>query len=351
MTNMTMNSQTSPLILSNRPQGMSEDKDRVSTACVACRRNHQSCDSVKPCQRCVSKNIECLLPEVKTRGVKSRKRNMDFPDPYDMPSMYDVTNPEQMNASLNFGIELNDFAQQFMGDPLSSSSDFGSGYSYTDLSSSISPPLNSSPEKPNDIAQQAAPGRFWDNNPPVQTSSCEEQMKKIGYQKTAKHQQLWDRYISKVNMLREWVTIDQREMLERNYETQRDALIIGSDEMLLPVIIWGRCGIIIHVNKVLRELTGFNTPTPCTMEGQGVMGMLSTDTIIRKFESFCTIFSGVSNTYIDPQAKMRKYQIGAENDEYVEGTLAVSIKRDIFELPHLFHAVFVPSTNGQPMVL
>jgi len=349
---MNLNYQQSPVILSNRPRGISEDKDRVSTACVACRRNHQSCDSVKPCQRCVSKNIECLLPEVKTRGVKSRKRTVDYPDPYDMPSMYDITNPEQMNASLNFGIELNDFAQQYLGDPLSSSSDFGSSGSYPEFSSSISPPLDYSPDlEQNKLAQEAAPGRFWDNNPPIQTSSCEEQMKKIGFQKTAKHQQLWDRYITKVNMLREWVTVEQKEMLERNYETQRDALILGSDEMLLPVIIWGRCGIIIHVNKVLRELTGFNTPTPCSMDGQGVMGMLSKDTIIRKFENFITIFSGVSGTYIDPQAKMRKYQIGAEQEEYVEGTLAVSVKRDIFELPHLFHAVFVPGTNGQSVVM
>ncbi|PRP83357.1 hypothetical protein PROFUN_09338 [Planoprotostelium fungivorum] len=336
----------SPLTLTTRPRSSTEDRDRVGTACVA----------FKPCQRCVSKGIECVMPEVKTRGVKSRKRtHHEFTDMLNIPQIYDVTNPAEMDASLNLEYDLLssdlDFQlQNFDAVAAAISPDLGS--SLGEFGSSIDTPFSSSPDRQEQDQTPSSGAANQDNCPPslqlMSGASCSQRMEKLGIRDTPAQQQAWERYLNKVNMLRNWVTQEQKEMLSRNFDMQKEALIKGTEEIMYPSVLWGRCGILLHANKPFRELTGFNQSTPTDAEEYNIMDMFSTDTVLRKYESFSKVFSGLANTYTDTQAKIKTFAKNRDEKEFefTEVVMAISIKRDVFELPHLFHAVFVPMQAG-----
>lgn len=51
-------------------------RKRVTKACVQCQRSHLSCDSARPCQRCLNKGIANLCQDVKQRK-RGKKRKVD----------------------------------------------------------------------------------------------------------------------------------------------------------------------------------------------------------------------------------------------------------------------------------
>jgi hypothetical protein len=50
-----------------------DSKAIVPAACVACRSRHLKCDGVKPCARCVSRELDCSFVQSR-RGYKATTR-------------------------------------------------------------------------------------------------------------------------------------------------------------------------------------------------------------------------------------------------------------------------------------
>jgi hypothetical protein len=79
--------------------------DGVLLACLYCRRSHMTCDSNRPCARCVKRNIGHLCHD----EVKDKHRENGTESASQSPAV-EATSPDQhIDAEIKIGITLDNF--------------------------------------------------------------------------------------------------------------------------------------------------------------------------------------------------------------------------------------------------
>ncbi|PRP78673.1 hypothetical protein PROFUN_13454 [Planoprotostelium fungivorum] len=146
----------------------------------------------------------------------------------------------------------------------------------------------------------------------------------------------------RIKELQTFITIEQRRtMMEQHVRSMR---YISDNCAPLPVpsIVWMSCCIVVHANEAFRNLTAYNEMSPSKLEDLSILNLLDHSTI-RKFIS--TLFKeGVMTTgtcHKSMPASVR-YLRDTSTERYIQGTLTLSITRDIFGLPTFYTAHFLP---------
>ncbi|PRP87569.1 hypothetical protein PROFUN_04596 [Planoprotostelium fungivorum] len=139
-------------------------------------------------------------------------------------------------------------------------------------------------------------------------------------------------YTEKAERLRTWLTPQQKENMVQEYDRQLSALKTGSDESEYPELICGFGGYILHANGAFladtryiqsnQEMNVNHFLSPCTLSK------------VRQKVSIAIMTSIKRLTLADACVKCMN------TPYYLIGVLCITIKRDVFDIPHLFHIHF-----------
>jgi PAS domain-containing protein len=180
---------------------------------------------------------------------------------------------------------------------------------------------------------------LMDLDPSHHHNSCEAKMTELGVKLRNSNRGQCDKYQDRVKQLKNFLTEEQRKQLRVDFNRQLKTLTEAANEIEFPILIWTSGGVIAHVNEAFRESTGWNAPVPTKPEEHALFQILSKKSLI----SFHRIFPKILGDEIrrfSMDVVFKRYN--TENEEYVSGTAAVTLKRDIFGLPQLFHCQFIP---------
>eukprot|EP01117_Protostelium_nocturnum_P001493 TRINITY_DN1179_c0_g1_i1.p1 TRINITY_DN1179_c0_g1~~TRINITY_DN1179_c0_g1_i1.p1 ORF type:complete len:420 (-),score=157.33 TRINITY_DN1179_c0_g1_i1:328-1587(-) len=370
------------------------------SACAQCKKRHVACDFERPCSRCKDRNIECTEAEHKKRGPKFRKTGHVYPEPtfqleenpnlntliqsISSPLQFDFLSTFSPSSSLsspltssssslqsNFNNQsifpssdnnLNLLYQQFNNQPqndfnsinsLQQSNEYSSPFQWDSNSSSdLSPSMTSSPSSFGNsfTSSDWSVTRGQDQKPDVVTSipgvvgpldmdhsvgCCEDKMKELGIKRNGKCA-----FVDRVKQLQSFLTEEQLLQLRIDFDRHLKILVEASNELEFPILIWASGGVIAHVNAAFREATGWSAPVPTKPEDHALFQIISKKSLISMFKIFPKLMSEELRRF-SFELVFKKY--GTEGEEYLAGTAAVSLKRNIFGLPQLFHCQFIPS--------
>jgi len=140
--------------------------------------------------------------------------------------------------------------------------------------------------------------------------------------------------------IRESLTEDAVLSMRRDFDTYLTTFSAVFDQLGIPSLIWERCCVIHYISKGYNELTGFNNPLPTAIEDMAFTEQLSTDGFRGYVDGLAKVFlitgSSVNHFTFATGVKV----VGSSN--YIEGTMCVTIKRDMIGLPLIFIGNFLP---------
>eukprot|EP01117_Protostelium_nocturnum_P018232 TRINITY_DN7592_c0_g1_i1.p1 TRINITY_DN7592_c0_g1~~TRINITY_DN7592_c0_g1_i1.p1 ORF type:complete len:499 (-),score=182.29 TRINITY_DN7592_c0_g1_i1:130-1626(-) len=165
-------------------------------------------------------------------------------------------------------------------------------------------------------------------------------------------------YRKKLREILDFVNPEQLKQMKGEYDIHLNNFKTSSAQMDVPSMIWERYGIVQHVNQAFVDLTGFSEKLPTKPER-----MLLLDTFL--FPNFRQgetqevnqqFFGNSEGNQVMIPAHVRIWEnrkrfetvmMGKKKDEmFMEGTLCVTVKRDVLNLPILFYAHFLPSPSA-----
>lgn len=372
-----------------------KNRVRVSKACTQCQSAHMSCDNARPCKRCIDKGHphQCQDAISKKRGRKKGgsnemktdphrlllevvKRNAEMNDPQKKMKMetqaaevlsqtFERFNANRLDSSpliqethLNSLIERSSssnlqtltsslnhpLAPRYLGDfrvaddiidlPINLISDFFSPldqiefFKWTSISESEQEYYNV--KKPNPMfSSEEFFHRFL-----IQLAKRLPEDAGIFAQSLTqlKH---------KVHALRENLCAETASLMIREFETHLNLFKSLFDEMAVPSLVWERCGVIHYVNQAYKDLTGFSSSVPTNHNDFSMLKHLSPPGLKTMISSIIEMFNHSDYNSLTFPTGVLVTQKGEER--YLEGTMCVTIKRDVIGLPLIFQGCFLPT--------
>jgi len=112
------------------------------------------------------------------------------------------------------------------------------------------------------------------------------------------------------------------------------------EDLGVPTIIWEKCGIVHYVNPSYKELTGFCDSIPTHVSNFSFFNLLSND-------GFANLMDVILNN-LGTEKRKESWSIPCgmkvvSTGDFVQGTMCVTVKRDILGMPLLFVSNFLPS--------
>eukprot|EP01117_Protostelium_nocturnum_P006949 TRINITY_DN2492_c0_g1_i1.p1 TRINITY_DN2492_c0_g1~~TRINITY_DN2492_c0_g1_i1.p1 ORF type:complete len:357 (-),score=102.71 TRINITY_DN2492_c0_g1_i1:17-1087(-) len=291
----------------------------------------------KPCHRCKIKKIECTETIVKRKSNKIRKTGHVYPDPAFRADGLNFLPPNYfMNPLVSLGNSFHSSPYDGINlQPDLSSNPYDWNLDPLGLSNMMNSPSESAPRPIDD------PPSFNTWNPNLMQQVIEK-VTKLGLD-PAFIEKIWHADIDKVEGLKKFITPDQKILLRNNFEKELAALRGSAEYIEFPVIIWERLGVINYVNSAFRQITGFDAPVPTSPEDHAIFQVISTQTLLQQVRSVLPRLVSGNEKRITCEASFKRY--GTAEEEYVSGLAAISVKRDLFGLPHIFYCQFIPTEN------
>ncbi|PRP73184.1 hypothetical protein PROFUN_03498 [Planoprotostelium fungivorum] len=283
-----------------------------TAACAACHR---------PCNRCLKGGFECIPAPDRRR--KRNKVGHSYPE-----AQFQLFEPEYSSTHLD---QIDTILA--MLDPRN------------DVTAS--PPSDEKETSRNVVESSCMPAslEFFDE---VIADDTIQKLSRLGLTDAgAAMAPTFKAYTEKVAQLRSWVTPEQREDMRLQAERERITFVQASNALEFPCVIFERLGIIWHVNDAFRRETGWNAETPTKIEDNAIFQLLESETLHLLYYHFPRVFmSGIRRFAM--RGSFKKY--GTEEEDYVEGLLSLTIRRDVFGLAYLFFLQFVPDhTIEEPL--
>eukprot|EP01114_Cavostelium_apophysatum_P016887 TRINITY_DN4896_c0_g1_i1.p1 TRINITY_DN4896_c0_g1~~TRINITY_DN4896_c0_g1_i1.p1 ORF type:complete len:325 (+),score=34.06 TRINITY_DN4896_c0_g1_i1:87-1061(+) len=279
-------------------------RKRASTkvkACVYCQKSHASCDSTRPCKRCVERGITdlCIDATPKKRGrkctaiekTKEEILKMKSPETFITPSFF-MTPSLHSAASSTDTATLVDWPTRELEDmlmfaPMESFPGAFESYSLHSVPSKQPPPAqtqNAPPPRP-EVVLSSAPSL------PLTPSPASQIEEKCGSfepndwlpsvieflkSRIPEGQLNWflknlrEHIRPRLQKVREMITKEIALEMLAEFDENLKLYSTAFEKTCTPTIIWEKGGIIQYCNKAYRDLTGFSRTLP-TPKGEFAM--------------------------------------------------------------------------------
>ncbi|PRP89428.1 hypothetical protein PROFUN_01291 [Planoprotostelium fungivorum] len=142
-----------------------------------------------------------------------------------------------------------------------------------------------------------------------------------------------EEYKQRIKDIRSILSKEQRSSLLVNFKKQLQDLIEGANMVQIPVIIWGRGHIIYFLNTAFRKATNCKLPHPPPPVRGGLFELIDEETIKKLIEMVPTVVCSTDKSSSNLKFVFRNS---------VGGRGIITVKRDLFGLPHLYCLHFIP---------
>jgi len=298
----------------------------VTNACLNCKKLHVSCDSERPCNRCVERNKECCYGESKKRG---RKKQVEL-----HPSPNSPPNPSPPPAvSQNMGLmetEVDPPGLDVGSEPFEL--DFLEDLFLSKPFENVEPPVQK-------IEKNETPSTF------SRADSCVK-LHEILIRKLPDKAALIDANAlpmhNQLVAIREGLNPEAVMEIMRSFETYITNFGGLFNELGTPSLIWERSGIIHYMNQAYLDLTGFNSPIPTPVDDFAFIEALSNEGLGKYVDCLTQLFlSGRPAALVDTFTFSTG--IKAAGSGWIQGTMCFTVKRDLLGLPLVFVGNFLPA--------
>jgi len=310
---------------------------RVTKACVNCQKSHLSCETMRPCKRCLERGKTCCDAESKRRGRKRKPIGIEEEpeDPLDEGEFENtirelasleylfVTAPTKTPNCANFEQFSKKEVELLQNHPLLDMPPFLFNDFVFSMQKSRSPN--------NKQADILARIDFFKKCREMNKERCRDSI-------------VFDRIFITVrdhlSGLKPCFSGEAIVSMRKEYETYISIYKSVFDDVRTPTIIWERNSVIQYVNKGWEKLTGFNEVLPTPLESLGMMKCISNEGWKNFMECMQDRCIGEAN---EIDSCMFSCGILVSNtDKFIQGTMSVTIRRDILGLPLLFLGNFLP---------
>ncbi|PRP75156.1 hypothetical protein PROFUN_15170 [Planoprotostelium fungivorum] len=300
---------------------------RPAKACIACYDSHISCDKEKPCRRCVSKGLDCIERQREKRKSKKAPTPHTYPDPnfLDLIDCVDDFNvhdilpfpplPEGTSSLPVLPSELI-LKNWIPPSPSSNAPDFASTFDPTAVPPSF------------DLYDVDFASKWYSRS--NQPRGGAQVVNAITW------------YQEKTSKLLCMLTTEQKRDMFLHYEQVKRDAQIAADMSEFPVVVFGGKGIILHVNRAMRRMTKWEAPTPTKVQDYALFQILSPECVVGCQKHMPAVILNGLNRH----TMKGGFKIYGTND-YVNGSLCYTTKRDVFDLPLLFIIHFVPEKDEE----
>jgi len=382
------------------------DKKRVAKACVFCQRSHMSCDSGRPCKRCVDRGVPelCVDPIPKRRG--RRRKFLDSVEEATLSTLH----TQGQDATLRIAASVppsNPMLSPviFNGMTPSLNSPPTPGSSPSNNNSSEPDPLGSNDNNEESVSippnllselffspmdqfgnimseRQSFQNEFDQQQRNQVSSSCvsdafaavhlrhlrDDKSELMDTPSTVSRQE-WlvgfveyirkrapdeaeqlVRYFSQVKphiaKMKQTMSPQSLQSILKDFETGITFAKNAFEHISVPTIVWEKCGVIHYYNKPFKNLTGFSVPVPTRREKYELYNMLSTFSLKRFLFTIVSAYTDGTTTSLIVPCEWLSY------GKYIDVMACVSIKRDVLGLPlvltgHILPIVFSPILDVQ----
>ncbi|PRP73189.1 hypothetical protein PROFUN_03503 [Planoprotostelium fungivorum] len=371
-------------------------RSKVTQACSNCKRSHLSCDTGRPCKRCVQRKLSstCTDSERKKRGRKPTDRDDSPPQPL---------SPSPVSKKANLRLS----PSPILNPPFA-------GYNYLP---SPTPHFDTSISNVSSLLQlfrQEQSQAHVNANPTLVVPKQEMKREHIDQlldqlrssycmdspfniyslaechidDHHARDPYYPDRtpsteqhliFLSQNAKLRGWQTETSWLSLKKSTETYRQIKreimsLVGPEQVLemreafsytlawckngaacsdVPCIIWGHHGSVEFVNSAFVDLTGFCERLPSGLDRHLLLDLFQFETgggdAQKEFEEKSTVMLPIQLRIWSNRKKLPLVTVinplTQQEERFVDGTLCVSMKRDSLNIPNLFYAQFLPSPD------
>lgn len=363
---------------------------RVATACSNCKKDHASCDSGRPCRRCIARGCKdsCTNSEARKRGPKklgpdemaAKRRSTGTPFAYsNLPQ--NPINQGVVQPMLSGGVipPLNSMgAMPVLMQPFSPSM-FAQQQENTNLAENL---IEALPDDNDNVMnwlwmldgfEQTSENDGSSTQPEYKLDTADEQsevptlyvrseeeMQKIRDKLTQRGAEgVWSiaemqEVQRKVLRLREFVTTEQRRAMRLDFDNGLECYKLIASTISVPTALWDRTSCVHYINQSFIDITGFPYSTPTDRGDMITLEMSSPATtaavgVIMKKDLNVQNRDDVSYSF---DAEMRMWNTKATQefvtttneagDTFVVGQMYITLRRDVFGLPMLFMSHFFP---------
>jgi len=143
--------------------------------------------------------------------------------------------------------------------------------------------------------------------------------------------------------IREGITQEMADSMWEDFNTNLANYIYLLKDIGVPSMVIERNGIIHYANPAYRELTGFSKAVPTLLSNLEFHSQLSEYGLAGFVKAIISLFDKTigDKTYFSFATGVRKEGL----DEYIQGTMSISFKRDILGIPLIFLASFLPNMS------
>jgi len=313
---------------------------RVTKACVNCQKSHLSCETTRPCKRCLERGKTCCDAESKRRGRKKKSIGIEEgPEPIQEED-YEIAANE---------LALLDYTFITSSKALPSFNDRGEFKEETqDVSNQLDLPVELfsefffTPMNRKDIRSglgvsesDTTPSRldFFRRYRELSKLKCGESS---FLEKTV----VFNR--DHLSSLKASITVETIESMKQEFEKNLADFKRIFDGVGVPAMIWDRCCVIHYVNNALKKLTGFNLSLPTNLDSFELIQQLSSEGWKNYGEGLFERSiggSGSTDSWIFSAGILAAHT----KDKYIQGTLCVTIKRDLMGVPLILLGNFLPN--------
>ncbi|PRP87609.1 hypothetical protein PROFUN_04636 [Planoprotostelium fungivorum] len=305
-----------PSVSSAQSETPLRDAASSKITCTNCRKSHVTCDGKTPCHRCSLRAIECIAAPRRKPGPQPKR--MRFSDIEVTAATTLISLPPINHLSGGVDVVVGEAMRKLL------------------------------PPSPDEIERS-------DRDPPALYVPSEQELEE--FEKiflTNGHSQEGFAAVrrtalivrNKMNEIKKFVTVDQREYLWVHFKEQLQAHKEMAQISDTPTLIWERCNALHFINKAAIQLLGWVRPMPYR-ENSDLLHVLSP-----QMSDFLRVF--LIKSFLDGAMTADSYRAGyrrVENQkpEYKMCNFIVSVKRDLLGLPQLFVMQMVP--DPEPRVV
>jgi len=315
----------------------------VTNACGNCKRFHTSCDENRPCLRCLERGVECVEGVSKKRGRKTK---------------YEETTFEEEEEQIKETIPCLDVYQVSTND----------NNSFPVVEETNLCWLNSLPESDTvTILQKIEEPQYIQNTalyrgiPDINetpSTFCRKEFNSFliveGKQRgpnvfAEKMEVTLHQLEEQMIPIRKSITQEVVKSMWSDFYCHFLQFVNGFKDMGIPTLVFERNGIIHYANPSYRQLTLFSKPVPTLISDLELMHQLSN----RGVQSFSCMILSILDQSIGKK-NSHSFQAGVRiegTNEFIEGTMCISFKRDSLGLPLIFLANFLPSLSCKNQLL
>eukprot|EP01114_Cavostelium_apophysatum_P003567 TRINITY_DN13534_c0_g1_i1.p1 TRINITY_DN13534_c0_g1~~TRINITY_DN13534_c0_g1_i1.p1 ORF type:complete len:369 (+),score=29.09 TRINITY_DN13534_c0_g1_i1:210-1316(+) len=304
-------------------------------ACILCQKSHVSCDSVRPCKRCVDRGTShlCVDPQIKKRGRK--------------PNPVSEELKEHIAEALSSNVQpLNIVENGTPGttdDSLSMLLDLPDGFLRSMLLSTweapdFVPPCVAAHYLPTEGPLSALATMSAHHYTPLQAEHLAQgaEFLKSRLPESQANEMIQHLSMRVRPMLQKMLTKEVSLQIVSEFKSLMKTLTKAYNESGFPCMIWDNAGVIHYVNQPYKNLTGFSLTLPTTFNSFAAYEQLSPGSLSKMLLFMMSSLQSADSTTFMLPTEWKAY------DKYLDCMISVTIKKDANAFPLLVITTVIP---------